>query len=515
MGLFPASENECEGVSQPERAASENPRLLDSDPVEPLVQELIPAPDPEDVFLRALALPHTVFFDSALRHPSLGRYSFLGADPFEWIWSRGQRTFVSGQPPIKAPPDPFATLSARLAMHTSRTLAGLPPLQGGAAGLFGYELCHHLERLPRVAIDEFQAPDLAVGLYDWAVSWDHVQDRAWLISTGLPESDPARRQRRARQRLRQAQQLLQSTPALALARRAAGPDNGHGLESVQPLKQAAISNHPRLISNFSHADYLAAARRAIEYVHAGDCFQVNLAQRLLFPVSVPAGELYLRLRRCNAAPFAAFFDLGEFQIASASPERFMLVEDGMVSTRPIKGTRPRGTTPAEDQAQAAELCASAKDRAENIMIVDLLRNDLGRVCRYGSVQVASLCNLETFRYVHHLVSEVRGRLRQGLGPIDLLRAAFPGGSVTGAPKIRAMEIIAELEETARGPYCGSLGYLGFDGNMDTNILIRTFTQGKGWVQFPVGGGIVADSSPEREYEETWHKAEGLLRALVG
>jgi para-aminobenzoate synthetase component I len=200
-------------------------------------------------------------------------------------------------------------------------------------------------------------------------------------------------------------------------------------------------------------------------------------------------------------------------IASASPERFLRVEAGQVETRPIKGTRPRGRTPEEDRARAAELCASAKDRAENVMIVDLLRNDLGRVCQYGSVHVAALCRLESFRYVHHLVSEVRGQLRPECDLADLLRAAFPGGSVTGAPKVRAMEIIAELEPVARGPYCGSLGYLGFDGSMDSNLLIRTFTQGKGWLSFSVGGGIIADSDPEREYDETWHKAEGLLRAI--
>jgi para-aminobenzoate synthetase component 1 len=223
--------------------------------------------------------------------------------------------------------------------------------------------------------------------------------------------------------------------------------------------------------------------------------------------------LYGRLRERNAAPFAGLFDLGGAFVASASPERFLRVEGGEVETRPIKGTRPRGATPAEDAARAAELLASAKDRAENVMIVDLMRNDLGRVCEYGTVRVPALCRLESYRYVHHLVSEVRGRLRPGVGRVDLLRAAFPGGSVTGAPKVRAMEIIAELEPTARGPYCGSLGYVGFDGTMDTSILIRTFTVARGWVQFPVGGGIVADSDPEREYEETLHKAEGLVRAL--
>ena len=198
--------------------------------------------------------------------------------------------------------------------------------------------------------------------------------------------------------------------------------------------------------------------------------------------------------------------------SSASPERFLQVLDGEVETRPIKGTRPRSGDPAADRAAEAELLASEKDRAENVMIVDLLRNDLARVCRPESVRVGQLCGVEAYEHVLHLVSAVRGRLRENCSPIDLVRAAFPGGSVTGAPKVRAMEIIAELEPTARGAYCGSLGYLGFDGSLDLNILIRTITAGRGWWQFPVGGGIVADSTPEREYEETWHKAEGLLRA---
>jgi len=291
-------------------------------------------------------------------------------------------------------------------------------------------------------------------------------------------------------------------------------------------------------SNFDRANYLRTVARAREYVHAGDCFQANIAQRLLFPQNEHTLELYQRLRELNAAPFAGYLDLGEFVIASASPERFLRVchelsEKGSdpenargqtpfritskrpdeIQARPIKGTRPRGMTPEEDLARIEELQESAKDRSENVMIVDLLRNDLGRVSEYGSVRVEELCRVESFRYVHHLVSQVCGRLRARLGPMDLLRAAFPGGSVTGAPKVRAMEIIAELEPNARGPYCGSLGYIGFDGSMDSSILIRTFTAGRGWVQFPVGGGIVADSDPAHEYEETWHKAEGMLRAL--
>jgi para-aminobenzoate synthetase component 1 len=470
----------------------------------PLVEDLPAGLTPAQAFARLQGLAHVLFLDSALTHPSLGRYSFITADPFEWIWSRGREVSRNDQRALR---DPFAVLAERLARFRSEPLPGLPPFQGGAAGLFGYDLCHHLERLPRPGTDEFQVPDLAVGLYDWVVAFDHAQERAWLISTGFPEHDPHGRRRRAAQRLRQIKDLLTRK---SISRGAA--KNGATL-SASPRLRVPVSQFPGLYSNFDRGGYLRAASRAVEYIHAGDCFQVNLAQRLLCPATQPPTAIYQRLRERNPAPFAGYFDLGEFVIASASPERFVRVENGEVETRPIKGTRPRGTTPEEDRRRVAELTASAKDRAENIMIVDLLRNDLGRVCRYGSVRVPAVCRVETYRYVHHLVSEVRGRLREGLTPVDLLRAAFPGGSVTGAPKIRAMQIIAELEPTARGPYCGSLGYLGFDGAADTNILIRTFTIGRGWVQFPVGGGIVADSVPEQEYEETWHKAEGLLRAL--
>ncbi len=469
-----------------------------------LVEELTASLAPWDVFERLAGLKRVLFLDSALPHSALGRYSFLTADPFEWIVARGRCVTLAGS--VREPADPFALLAERLSRHRIEPLPGLPPFQGGAAGLFGYDLCHHLERLPRPRLDEFAVPDLAVGLYDWVVAFDHEAGRAWLISTGLPESDPRRRRRRAARRLEEILHRLHAAASSPVSWTSGPPP-----KRLAP--QWPVPGLAPLTSNFDRDTYLATVRRAVEYIHAGDCFQVNVAQRLLAPATLPPAELYRRLRDRNAAPFAGYFDLGEFILASASPERFLRLEGDEVETRPIKGTRPRGATPEEDRARAEELLASAKDRAENVMIVDLLRNDLGRVCRYGSVRVAGVCRLETYRYVHHLVSEVRGRLRAGLGPIDLLRAAFPGGSVTGAPKVRAMEIIAELEPTARGPYCGSLGYIGFDGALDTSILIRTFTVGRGWVQFPVGGGIVADSVPQREYEETWHKAEGLLRAL--
>jgi para-aminobenzoate synthetase component 1 len=473
-------------------------------PPAPLIEELSPALAPFAAFRHFAHLPYALFLDSALSHPQLGRYSYVTADPFDRLRSRGRRSVLASCPfPFKRV-NPFTMLAEQLERYQAATIPGLPPFQGGAAGLFGYDLCHHIEKLPRPRRDEFQAPDLAVGFYDWVLAFDHVAGRVWLISTGFPEADPVRRGQRAEQRVDWVRRCLQHEPA---------PARVPGGMRVTTRNAHAVPGMPGVFSNFQRDAYLETVRRAIDYVHAGDCFQVNVAQRLLAPLTGTPLELYARLRQANAAPFAGYFDLGDFAIASASPERFLRIVDGAVETRPIKGTRPRGATPLADQAQIAELAASAKDRAENVMIVDLLRNDLGRVCRYGSIRVEAVCRVETYRYVHHLVSEVRGTLRAGLGPVDALRAAFPGGSVTGAPKVRAMEIIAELEPTARGPYCGCLGFVGFDGSMDTNILIRTFTAGRGWVQFPVGGGIVADSDPEREYAETWHKAEGLLRAL--
>jgi len=480
----------------------------------PLVEELL-SWDPLWACQRLAHLPGLVFFDSAAYHPSLGRYSFVTADPFLWLESRGSRLRVGTPTPggewrfREERGDPFAALARHLAPFTAEPDPGLPPFQGGAAGLFGYDLAHHVERLPRPRNDEFAVPDLAVGLYDWVIAFDHVEGLSWLISTGFPERGSRQRARRALARLRGVQRILRADEAPPpRTRQLLPPLGGAELAPSYPLP-----GRPELLSNFSRDGYLRAVQRAIDYIHAGDCFQVNLSQRLLAPARLPPLDLYGRLRERNPAPFAGYLDLGDFVIASASPERFLKVTDGNVETRPIKGTRPRGTTPEEDEVRRRELLASPKDRAENVMIVDLLRNDLGRVCAYGSVRVEAVCRLETYRYVHHLVSEVRGRLRPGLGPVDLLRAAFPGGSVTGAPKVRAMEIIAELEPTSRGPYCGCLGYIGFDGSMDTNLLIRTFTAGRGWVQFPVGGGIVADSTPEGEYAETLHKAEGLLRAL--
>ncbi|MCE9528124.1 MAG: anthranilate synthase component I family protein [Planctomycetales bacterium] len=474
-------------------------------PFEPLVHELRPAPDPEAVLVRLAAKPYCLFLDSALREPTLGRYSFLTADPFEVL------TLAVGTS------QPFDSLRRKLGAFSATPLPDLPPFQGGAAGLLSYDLSRSLERIPAPRMDEFPTPAMVIGLYDVVLAFDHAQRRAWVISQGFPETEPSRRERRAKERMGQFLAWLQeSSPHTPCAGPYFKEHVAHGVSGLLSLSgpQYPVPGPQGLVSNFSEEGYCQAVQQAIDYIHAGDIFQVNFAQRLLFPANGNSLDLYLRLRNRNAATFAAYFDMGEQQIVSASPERLLSIRNRQVEARPIKGTRRRTSLAEADLFAGDELMQSEKDRAENIMIVDLLRNDLSRVCRPDSVRVSKLCGLESYQFVQHLVSVVNGELQAHKTPLDAIEAAFPGGSITGAPKVRAMEIIAELEPTARGPYCGSLGYIGFDGTTDFSILIRTIIVASGWWQLPVGGGIVAQSNPRQEYEETWQKATGMLRALV-
>lgn len=465
----------------------------------PLVQEIVPMPDSQAAFLRLASLPHCLFLDSAMKHPELGRYSFLSADPYDFLQCQGR-----GEDAISQVQQKLDELTASTpTLHRE----DLPPFQGGAAGLFGYDLAYSLEDLPEPRNDEFQLPTLAVGFYDVVLALDHFENRAWIISQGLPETDPGRRMERARQRADQFRQWLNDPPA------ATATGDSQTLPATSLVTQHLVGELSGLTSNFSPDGYRQAVRRVMDYIHAGDVFQVNLAQRLLYPAEDDSVSLYLRLRERNPATFAGYFALDGFQLVSASPERFLRVRQRQVEARPIKGTRARMLYPEADLVLAEELRQSEKDRAENIMIVDLLRNDLSLTCDAESVHVSTLCELERYQYVQHLVSVVEGHLKKDQGPLDLLRGAFPGGSITGAPKVRAMEIITELEPTSRGAYCGSLGYISLGGAMDLSILIRTITAGRGWWQFPVGGGIVAQSDPDREYTETWEKAAGILHSL--
>ncbi len=387
----------------------------------------------------------------------------------------------------------------------------LPPFQGGIAGLVGYESATWLEPVGRSRLDDFATPAMSVGLYDWTIASDHRRGMSWIISQGLGAGSGDERYRRAEARADQVEAWLagsHTAPAVWPSR----PDS-----LAQPMPPNYVpTQYANVWSNFSSDQFRAAIVDIIDRIGRGDSFQVNLAQRLLSPATCSAPELYRRLRQCNPAPYGGYYASTDqrgsrFAVLSSSPEGFLQIRGTDIETRPIKGTVPRTGNPIDDRRLATQLSDSEKDRAENTMIVDLMRNDLSRVCLDESVNVPQWCGLEQYQHVQHLVSVIRGKLEPGKSAIDALQACFPGGSVTGAPKIEAMRTIAELEPHRRGPYCGSLGYISCGGSADFNILIRTITAADGYWQIPVGGGITARSDAELEEAETWTKSEGMLR----
>jgi para-aminobenzoate synthetase component 1 len=429
-------------------------------------------------------LPWPIWLDSAVPGAGDGRYSILAADPYVTLRTRGELTTITRRDGASriATEAPLELLALELG-EQSASVAGLP-FCGGALGYFGYDLGRRYEKLPEIAAVDVDMPELAIGLYDWAVVVDHLERRSWLIGQGR---DP--------ETFTHWDSLLERLHAQRAS-------------SAQPFNVLSPVS-----SSFNRESYAAAFRRVQEHIRRGDCYQVNLTQRFRARAEGDAWHAYLRLREINPAPFSAFLSFPEGKVLCSSPERFLRVTDGEVETKPIKGTRPRVADSRRDRALADELRASAKDRAENVMIVDLLRNDLGKSCEPGSVHVAKLFDVETFAHVHHLVSTVRGRLVHGKHPLELLAGAFPGGSITGAPKVRAMQIIEELEPHRRGVYCGCIGYVGFDGNMDLNIAIRTLVQHGEYIYAWAGGGVVADSNVDAEYQESLDKAAALLEVL--
>ncbi|MEE8582259.1 MAG: aminodeoxychorismate synthase component I [Dehalococcoidales bacterium] len=465
----------------------------------PLVEEMKMPLEAPRCFELIKERPHSFFLDSGMDPAKLGRYSFIGADPFLVLKSRGQEISLSYDDGRKETVmgNPFDVLDGLLRRYRMETGPVPVPFSGGAVGYFSYDLCHFIERLPRTAVDDLKLPECYLAFYDTIIAFDLQQGRAYIISCGFPEENETARKRRAQARLDELKALILS-----------GRPKGAGSAGTAP-----VGSEIALKANFSRRQYLKAVAVAREYILAGDIFQVNISQRFEAKLAAPPYELYRQLRLVNSAPFASYLGFEEVSVASASPERFLRLSGDLVQTRPIKGTRRRGATLAEDAALANELLSSVKDRAENVMIVDLERNDLGRICRYGSVKVTELAVLENYPTVFHLTSTVEGRLSPGKGAIELLKATFPGGSITGAPKVRAMEIIDELEPTRRSVYTGSIGYLGFNGDMDLNIVIRTVLVKDGKACFQVGGGIVYDSKPEAEYEETLDKARALIQAL--
>jgi para-aminobenzoate synthetase component 1 len=488
--------------------------------VKPVVEALVPPPDPVRCCELLEGLPYRLFLDSAARGTRLGRYSFVTADPIAVVRSKGARTERLDLPRGNRRPvagDALDAVHALLTPHASDPVAGLPPFQGGAAGYLAYDWGRVLERLPAPRHDDLALSDVVLGVYDWVLAWDHDESHAWLVSTGLPETSAAARIRRAVARAAAVTQRLRSEgPSRSAPAAMAAPWSARRPPAPSyPVEGGWWNPRLALRSSFTHTGYLEAVARVREYIFAGDIFQSNLSQRFEAPLTEPPWELYRRLRVRNAAPFAAFLDFPDAVVLSASPERFLRVDvGGQVETRPIKGTRPRGVGPEHDGALGQVLSESEKDRAENLMIVDLMRNDLSRVCAPGTVRVPELFTLERFATVHHLVSTVVGQLAPGRDALDLLRAAFPGGSITGAPKVRAMEIIAELEASERGVYCGAIGYWSVTGALDSSIAIRTAVATADRIYFSAGGGIVADSDPEQEYRETLDKARGLIDALA-
>ncbi|MBI2516705.1 MAG: aminodeoxychorismate synthase component I [Opitutae bacterium] len=459
-----------------------------------LLRETSSRLSPVEIFSRLARRRGCFFLDSARTGDGLGRWAFLGFEPFLTLEATGANitlTAADGTSEMRHG-DPLEVLRELLHRYRPADTAKTPvPFVGGAVGGFAYEFGTRFERrTAHTGPDDLGLPDLRFGFYDGFLAFDHDSGKTWIAANPVNADDAESILARLDQALREA--LAAPAPVTT--------------ETSTPAEPQA---------EFPKADYLRAVTRIQDYIGAGDVYQVNLTQRFATPQPAPAPELYLRLRERSPAAFSCYFDFGRWQVVGSSPERFLRLRDGHVITRPIKGTRPRGRTAAEDARLRAELLASEKDRAELLMIVDLERNDLGRVCEFGSVRVDNLHHLEEHPTVFHLVADVSGRLCAGADVFDCLRAAFPGGSITGAPKIRAMQIIAELEPHRRHFYTGSFGYLGFDGSAELNIAIRTLFCTGGRAYYHVGGGIVADSDPEAEYQETLDKGRAMRAALLG
>ncbi len=456
--------------------------------------------DSAHLFRRIADQPWAMFLDSGqLINPSTGkagsqygRYDILVAKPYMTLTTHGQRTEISkhGQMHVSTH-DPFQLIKEALSQFQATQTDW--PFVGGAVGYFGYDLARRLEKLDSVAYDDGAIPEMQVGLYDWAVVIDHRHQTAHLVSHGFDAKT--------------------HEDWHALCALFDAPDD---MENKASSTFAVTSD---VHSNMDKKTYQTAFNAIQQYIHEGDCYQVNLAQRFSAKARGDSWAAYQKLREISPAPFMAYMNFGPMQVISGSPERFLQVVDGHVETRPIKGTRPRADDATLDAQYAKDLQSSVKDKAENLMIVDLLRNDIGKNCTTGSVKADKLFQLQSFANVHHLVSIVTGELQQTKTAIDLLRGCFPGGSITGAPKLRAMQIIEALEPHRRGVYCGAIGYIGFDGNMDTNITIRTAVyvaqddDTEGEISFYAGGGIVADSDMDKEYMETLDKASSMLKLM--
>ncbi len=488
----------------------------------PLIHEIPTTHTPESLVETLGGAAGVVLLRSALFESPHARYSFVAAEPFLMFRSSGSRCEIT-QPATHSPPqvqfgNPWHLLDALMSRYELLDEIDLPFPLGGCFGYWGYDLKNFVEpKLPRRAVNDLELPDCQVGFYDSLVVFDHHLGKVCIVSTGLA-ADGSRDERRARERAAgwgtrlavEGSGFESSNNGAPISRSARGGCVGRADREIG----APAQGEGKLHSTMSRADFLGAVERAQRYIRAGDIYQVNLSHRLAVPFTESGWSLFERLAAVSPAPFAAFLDCGDFQMASSSPELFLRLSGPHVTTRPIKGTRPRSPDATRDAQLAYELQTSPKELAELVMITDLLRNDLGRVCEFGSVQVPELARLERFPQVQHLVSTVEGRLRKDVTHFGALASCFPGGSITGAPKFRALEIIDELEPLARGPYTGCHGYLGFNRESQLSISIRTAIRQAGQAYFQVGAGIVADSIPAAEYEETLAKGRGFVAALA-
>ncbi|MCX8032303.1 MAG: anthranilate synthase component I [Thermoleophilia bacterium] len=464
---------------------------------------------PVSAFLKLRQPAGCFLLESAERGLQLGRYSFLGIKAWESVRLSGRtvtvrRGGVDTQYDLSEhAADPFAFMAYHLQRYRVPPLEGLPPFVGGAVGYFGYDCARYVERLPSAPPDDLGLPDMAFLLTDVIVVFDHLRHTITLLTNVFVEEEPdlEAAYRDAVERLAEVKDRLRAPvppPRWELGR----TTGGRGSEPDFDVK-----------SNFSRDRFLEAVARAREYIHAGDAFQIVLSQRFECPVRVSGFSIYRGLRAVNPSPYMYYLAFRDFEIVGSSPEPLVTVTGRRVETRPIAGTRPRGSTPAEDAALAQEMLSDEKERAEHVMLVDLGRNDLGKVCKPGSVKVADFMQVERYSHVMHIVSSVVGELNDGLGAADALRAVFPAGTVSGAPKVRAMQIIDELEPTRRGPYAGAIGYLSYSGDLDSCIYIRTVLVRDGRAYIQAGAGIVADSEPEKEFVETQNKARAMFRAI--
>ncbi|HWD20718.1 MAG TPA: aminodeoxychorismate synthase component I [Verrucomicrobiae bacterium] len=459
-----------------------------------LVEEFQTAHSPESLAEQLAGERGLILLHSALFDARQARYSILAARPLLIFRSYGSRCELDGVAHTQFG-NPWQALDSLMARYELLEEIDLPFPLGGCFGYWGYDLKNFVEpRLPRRAVNDLELPDCHAGFYDSLVVFDHQLAKTWIVSTGL-QADGSRDHARWRSQLDFWRARLSTEPPASSSPRA----DFHRPESCA--------------STLTRAEFMQRVERAQRYIRAGDIYQVNLAQRLTAELSVPAWTFFQKLCARSPAPFAAYLDGGDFQVCSSSPESFLRLSGSHIQSRPIKGTRPRSSDPTRDAQLSYELQTSAKEMAELVMITDLLRNDLGKVCEYGSVQAPELARLEQYPQVQHLVSTVTGELRAGQTHFSAFASCFPGGSVTGAPKIRAMEIIDELEPVTRGPYTGAIGYLGFNRESQLNIAIRTAVCQQGRAHFHAGAGIVTDSLPEAEYDETLAKAQGFFAAL--